>query len=81
MRVTIHDDGFRYVIEAPEGARVIATDDDDCLVFEHQGETCYVIVPVAATLARQGLLGLSLVEEPSPLKNPSCEPGGALVDE
>lgn len=63
MLVRVHHEGRTYVIEAPAGARVVRTSEDDCLVYHHRGHQEFLLTPFAVLLARDGAKGLRLVSE------------------
>lgn len=63
MLVRVHHEGRTYVIEAPAGARVVRTSEDDCLVYRYRGRQEFLLTPLAVLLARDGARGLRLISE------------------
>jgi hypothetical protein len=63
MLIRIHKDGRVYEIEAPAGARVVQTSGEDCLAYQWNGNTEYLLTPFAVLCARDGTRGLRLVCE------------------
>jgi hypothetical protein len=63
MQVRIHYNGETHDIEAPEGARVVQTSGEDCLVYRFEGRTEYLLTPFAVMCARAGTKGLRLIRE------------------
>ena len=54
MLVRVNHEGRTFVIEAPDGARVVRTSEDDCLVYHYQGRQEFLLTPFAVLLARDG---------------------------
>jgi hypothetical protein len=85
MRVRVYSEGRFYLIECPEGTRVVhceAEDSHDGLVVPFEGEE--IAIPsdppeLLPLLAESGRCGLSLVGEPVPAVNlvgavcPNCK--------
>lgn len=63
MLVRVHHEGRAFLIEAPEGARVVKTSGEDCLVFHYQGRQEFMLTPFAILCAQDGAKGLRLVGE------------------
>jgi hypothetical protein len=63
MIINIHLDGRRYVVEAPNGSRVVRTSGEDCLVFRHRDRTEYLLRPFVVLFAERREKGLRLVSE------------------
>jgi hypothetical protein len=63
MLIHLHHDGRRYVVEAPNGSRVVRTSGEDCLIFHHRGRTEYLLTPFVVLFARRKDKGLRLVSE------------------
>ena len=63
MLIRIHHENRVYVIEAPAGARVVQTSGEDCLVYQWDGDTEYLLTPFAVMCARDGARGLRLISE------------------
>ena len=63
MIINIHLDGRRYVVEAPNGSRVVRTSGQDCLVFRHRGKTEYLLTPFVVLFGERRAKGLRVVSE------------------
>ena len=63
MLIRIFYEGLCYEIRAPNGARVVRTSGEDCLVYQWSGRTEYLLTPFAVLSARNGAKGLRLISE------------------
>lgn len=45
MQIRIHHEGRSYLIEAPAAALVFRTSGEDCLVYNQDGRTEYLLNP------------------------------------
>ena len=63
MLIRVYYKEMCYEIRAPNGARVVRTSGDDCLVYQWCGRTEYLLTPFVLMYARQGARGLRLVRE------------------
>jgi hypothetical protein len=63
MLIRIFYEGLCYEIRAPNGARVVRTSGEDCLVYQWSERTEYLLTPFAVLSARNGANGLRLISE------------------
>lgn len=63
MLIRIYSEGLCYEICAPNGARVVRTSEEDCLLYHFEGRAEYLLTPFTIMHARDNTKGLRLLSE------------------